>query len=351
MPRCPRPHTFSQRKAKSGPLSLLVLLCLLLACSPVPAEEPAEPLSAFQSQAAVAQGIVAACARSAAGCDAAQLPPAATVEGANGPFHARWTWLRETLERAHDAKTEAKADTDRRHSMQAASAQIRSLLVTAGQPTPLPQQTFVQARHEATRILASSEFQTDGGPGWFQRHIARIEDWLLRLFTGMGRLGHRAPWLAPLIEWGCFALAAAGLLWYVRQTLNRQSLRIHLHEDNALHANSRRDATDWEQLAQQCAAEGDWREGVHCLFWAAIALLEGRRAWKPNATRTPREYVRLLRPGSEAQAALRALATLFERSWYGQAATGEQAFRSAEASLHVLAEAKSGPLAAAVGAN
>jgi hypothetical protein len=53
------------------------------------------------------------------------------------------------------------------------------------------------------------------------------------------------------------------------------------------------------------------------LYWAAIVLLEARRAWRHNPTRTPREYVRLLKPGSARQRALRGLTQVFERVWYG----------------------------------
>jgi hypothetical protein len=78
-----------------------------------------------------------------------------------------------------------------------------------------------------------------------------------------------------------------------------------------------KEATDWADLAEACAARQEWREAVHCVYWAAIVRLEARRAWRHNPTRTPREYVRLLKPGSTQQGALRGLTQIFERVWYG----------------------------------
>jgi len=78
-----------------------------------------------------------------------------------------------------------------------------------------------------------------------------------------------------------------------------------------------REATAWATQAEEFAGRGEWREAVHCLYWAAIVLLESRRAWRHNPTRTPREYVRLLKPGSGQQRGLRDLTRMFERVWYG----------------------------------
>jgi Domain of unknown function (DUF4129) len=78
-----------------------------------------------------------------------------------------------------------------------------------------------------------------------------------------------------------------------------------------------RESTDWAKQAEGSARNGDWRDAVHCLYWATIVMLEGRRAWRHNPARTPREYVRLLKPGSAQQGALRGLTQIFERLWYG----------------------------------
>jgi hypothetical protein len=109
-------------------------------------------------------------------------------------------------------------------------------------------------------------------------------------------------------------------------------------------------AEDWARMAEEHAAAGAWREAVHCLYWAAIVLLEGRRAWRHNPTRTPREYVRLLKPGSAQQQGLRGLTQSLERSWYGQREATAEDFRRAQGyfrQLETAAEAATVPASAA----
>jgi hypothetical protein len=60
-------------------------------------------------------------------------------------------------------------------------------------------------------------------------------------------------------------------------------------------------------------------------------LLESRRAWRHNPTRTPREYVRLLKPGSAQQQGLRKLTQIFERVWYGLRDADESEYAEARA--------------------
>lgn len=315
---------------------LLVLTLIAAGTAAARAEMKAVPLATFSQQVATAQQLAAACAANASACDGAALPDRERVQGAAaGDFAMNWQWLRDALSKAKGAKP-----ADRARQMKDAQAHLATLSSQAGGAQAIPAEEFRRARNAANTALARGEFRADAGPTWTERQIARIQDWFLKLFTGMDRVGRRAPWLAPLIEWGCFALAAGGLLWFVRQSLARQALRIALSEGAALASHGEREAADWARLADKYAAANDWRQAVHCLYWAAIALLERRRAWRPNATRTPREYVRLLRPGSEAHAALRDLTRGFERVWYGQAAADQAQYRTARERFQILEAAK-----------
>ena len=195
---------------------------------------------------------------------------------------------------------------------------------------------FGRERRAADTVLASGEFRAVDGPTWWDRQWARVQDWFLRLFSGMDRLGARNPWLAPVIEWGCFLLAAGGLVFFIRRSLQRQALRIALGGDVTAAGRTGRDSTDWARLAEEQAATGAWREAVHSVYWAAIAALEAKRAWRANPARTPREYVRLLAPDSKAQAALRELTRGFELVWYGQAEADEAMFRAARESFEAI---------------
>jgi hypothetical protein len=102
-----------------------------------------------------------------------------------------------------------------------------------------------------------------------------------------------------------------------------------------------REPDDWARMAEQAAAAGDWREAVHCLYWASITLLEGRRAWRHNPTRTPREYVRLLKPGSSQQQGLRRMTQIFERIWYGHRDAEAEVYAQAHACFETLDRAGS----------
>ena len=150
-----------------------------------------------------------------------------------------------------------------------------------------------------------------------------------QMFSGFGKLGERAPWLGKALEWLFFLAAAVGLLFFVRRNFQRQRLAASLRGEQAARTAWDREATDWATLAEQAAKDGAWREAVHCLYWAAIVRLESRRAWRHNPARTPREYVRLLKPGSVQHESLGGLTGLLERVWYGLRPAEEGDYRRA----------------------
>lgn len=316
----------------------LAIVCswvALATCSALSHAQSPATLSgpAFLDQVRQLQSLAAACGTEAKACDPSHVPDRQRVQAASASFTLGWEWLRDALTTAKTAKAQ-----DRFTLMRDAQQHLATLAGEAGASSPVPRATFQRARAAAQAALARDEFRAAAaeGPSWLDRQGARLQGAILRLFTGVGRLGQRAPWLAPLIQWSCFGLAAAGLLWFVRRSLARQALRISLADAAALVPGGGRDSADWAHLAEQHAAAQDWREAVHCLYWAAIALMEGRRAWKPNATRTPREYLRLLRAGSASQDALRALTQTFERVWYGHGEADEPQYMAALKSLQVL---------------
>ena len=327
---------FNRGRGASRRLGLALSLFAVAAATLHAETSTPVPLSTFAAQLTSAKRQAQGCSANAAACEASGLPGHEQVEGGpGGPFRADWQWFGDALAGAKTVPEGTRAQT-----MNVVQRHLAELGNEAGAPSGVPGALFGRARTAANAALARDEFRAADGPTWVERQLARLQDWLLRLFTGMNRLGKRAPWLAPLIEWSCFGLAAAGLLLFVRQSLARQTLRIALSEGAALATRGDRGAANWEQLAAERAAARDWREAIHCQYWAAIASLEHRRAWKPNATRTPREYLRLLRPGSEAQRALRELTRAFERVWYGHAEASEALYRAALGSFHALEAAR-----------
>ena len=176
---------------------------------------------------------------------------------------------------------------------------------------------FEHARQVADEVLKRPEFQHDLVDSWWETKKQQLGNVLGRLFGRMARISHAVPWLAKAMEWTLFGGAALGLLLFVLRELRRQRLHVSLSDGMVKAEAWTREADDWSQRAEGFAKTAEWREAVHCLYWAAIVLLESRRAWRHNPTRTPREYVRLLRAGSAQQQGLRGLTQIFERSWYG----------------------------------
>jgi hypothetical protein len=196
---------------------------------------------------------------------------------------------------------------------------------------------FARAGSAAREILAREEFQ-QAEPTWWDRKMAQLRGWLARMFMGVNQLTTSVPWLGRLMEWVLFTAAAVGLLVWVLRTVQRQRLRMALGGEAAQAATEwDRETDDWRRMAEEQAARAAWREAIHALYWAAIVHLEQRRAWRHNPARTPREYVRLLRPGSVEQRELRGLTGALERSWYGQREARADEYGEARASFERLA--------------
>ncbi len=316
-------------------LSLVLLPILSLASRAAP--QPI-PLSAFRAQVAAMQQLVSGCRAGAAACNSRTVPQDAEVanENASTGFHAGWQWLHDAVEQA--AKAPA---AERSAAMAAAADHLNELAAQTGVNAEdtgdsVTAKVLPAAHAAAARILARDEFRPDGGPTWLDRQIARLQDALLQLFLGMARVGTRNTWIAPLIEWLCFGLATAGLLLFIRRGLNRQALRISLAASAPSTAKTGRSSAEWLRDADAAEAAGNGRETIHCLYWAAVTSLEARKAWRPNPTRTPREYLRLLRAGSGTQAALRSLTRHFERTWYGSAEPTRAEVQAARTDLAAL---------------
>ncbi|HEX5283503.1 MAG TPA: DUF4129 domain-containing protein [Bryocella sp.] len=214
------------------------------------------------------------------------------------------------------------------------AAAVHTQAVAAKVPalTGAQQADFARAQSAAQRILARAEFQRPE-PTWWDRFKAKINEILVRFFLGVDRVTTQSPWVGRALEWLLFVVAAVGVLVWVLRTVQRQRLRVALGGQAAQAMTRSRETENWRQLAEREASRGAWRQAIHALYWAAIMHLEQRRAWKHNESRTPREYVRLLRAGSDEQRELRSLTNSLEQSWYGQREPDELEFGAARKSF------------------
>lgn len=292
--------------------AVLCVACAALAAKAAPAPGNARLVVAtsqqYQQHIVNLRKLVDECGANAAACDASHVGDDDRVQALG--FEQRWGWLRGLLTNAKDAKPE-----ERSASMKSAAQRLEEIAnegsVTASDPVQ-----FTKARADATAILNSSEFQNVEELSWWARKRAQFFLWLSKLFSGMGNMGLLGEFLLTGLEILIFAAAGVGLILFIRRSLARQRMAVALHNTPG-EAGWAREANDWAAQADASAEREDWRDAVHSLYWATIVMLEGRRAWRHNPTRTPREYVRLLQPGSAQQRALRAMTQLFERLWYG----------------------------------
>jgi hypothetical protein len=265
--------------------------------------------------------LVEACKKNPAACDAKKVGDDERVEGAG--FQTRWSWLRELLFSAHNA-----AQSDREKQLQEAAARLDEDAVLAAETALQSAGTFPRARKQADDVLSRPEFRTVTEASYWQREVAKFWQWVAEMFGGVSRFGKRSPWLVPLMEWSSITLAAAGVLTWVFRTMQRQHLAVRI-ESSATSEIWQKESDNWAELARAEAARKDWRAAVHCIYWATIVMMEGKKLWRQNRARTPREYLMLLEAGSGMQLALRRLTQLFERIWYGLRPAAESDYASA----------------------
>ena len=265
--------------------------------------------------------LVEACKKDPAECDAKKVGEDERV--GDGSFQVRWSWLREALASARDIK-----GSTREKVLQEVVARLDEDAAFAVETALPSNDEFQRARKKTDEVLLRPEFQTVLQQSYIEREIAKFWQWLAKMFDGVSQFGKRSPWLVPLVEWGSITLAAAGLLAWMLRTMQRQRLVVRI-ESIASAEMWQKESDDWAELARSEAARQDWRAAVHCLYWATIVMMEGRKMWRQNRARTPREYLLLLEPGSRMQQALRRLTQLFERIWYGLRPAAESDYANA----------------------
>jgi Domain of unknown function (DUF4129) len=295
---------------------LLFASLLSLGCSASAFAIPQSTLPVYIAHLQALRSLVDSCRAKADACDPAKVGSDDHVNLAGldakanvDSFDAHYDWLREALKQARDP-----AMKDRHAALDSAAVRMQEALDEAHSTTPA--RDFAHARVTVNAILQHPEFVTVTEQSIWERITARIFLWLDRLFNGVGRFGERSPWIGPVFEWSLIILALTGAAVWAMRILQRQRLRIAMESERRIEPWEEA-SRNWREQAAEQAARQDWREAVHCLYWASIVMLEGRRFWTPNRSRTPREYVRLLEAGSPRWTLLRSQTQGFERIWYG----------------------------------
>ena len=256
------------------------------------------------------RGLVGACRDDAKACNPSAVGDDEVIQAPNETFQVRRQWLRKLVD---DARNPALPD--RTTLLNQASARLdEELAAISGEASLQP--TFPTARRAANSILAKPEFRVVGSESWLDRMTAEFYSWLSRVFAATENFGHRSPWLGPVLEWSFVGLTVLCILIWVERTMQRQRVAVSLSGLTPA-ADWQKESAEWADLARVEAEANNWREAIHCLYWASIVALESHRLWCRDYARTPREYVDLLEHNSFRQLTLRRLTRIFERIWYG----------------------------------
>jgi len=186
------------------------------------------------------------------------------------------------------------------------------------------------SRAALAAILARKEFRAIGGPNWFDQLRERALRWLVGLLQRI--VGSSAfPTISRLAVYVLILVAVIATALWMFRALRRSAAT----EATALQIDvvPPRSWAVWLAQARDAASQNDWREAVRHAYWCGIAWLETRGAWRPDPSRTPREYLRLLPASNEHARALRTLTVLTEHVWYGAAPAGAAQFEDALARL------------------
>ena len=196
------------------------------------------------------------------------------------------------------------------------------------------QATSAHSREQAIldQILSQQEFDQAKQPSLWDRVMDKLSDWLNRHLTGIASLSRQSKWIARTFVWAVILLPCGLLAWWlVQQERRLRSLSLRTSASGSLSPDSpsARDWQAWLEDAKRFAGNGQWRDALHHLYWAAISRLESGRVWPADRARTPREYLQLLAADDPRRGDLTALTRQFEGAWYGFGAVSEPDYRVA----------------------
>lgn len=312
---------------------------------------PTSAIAAYTRHLAELQTVVAACQkqRTPVACDPAQvgsndhlLWPAA---GAADEREINYDWLRALLSAAGKPESGKQASTAPGAAINSASVaktpppSIDTLLAEASQRLtadaqqtthpPQPVHDYSAQRRALSGILAQPAFQGVTQTTVREHFLEWFGNVLDEILARLMRFGARSPWIGFVLR----ALLLGGLclllVWFLVRIERRARIRLIEDGPGLPVAPSARNWQLWLRDAQAMSAQGLWREGIHFLYWAAIARLESRHLWPADSARTPREYLSLLPPADPRRAGLTALTKTFERTWYGGRQAGPGDYQSA----------------------
>jgi hypothetical protein len=240
-----------------------------------------------------------------------RVPAVWTVESGEQRFDVPAVWLMQAVgEARREPATWPKRRAGILPRLETLRLEAESLAARQRAGMGLSAET-AEARRALAEVLARREFRGMAQQSAFETLRQRVFAWFERLLQrlGGGPLGRRTTALA--LAWITTILALAALAaWTVR------ALRRSAPEPRHFAVAPERDAASARALARRALAAGDPREATRCAYRAIVACLEEEGQWSRDATRTPREYGRMLPPDHRRHLPFRDVARRFEEIWF-----------------------------------
>lgn len=253
------------------------------------------------------------------------LPPAWDVRAEGKSFKVSTNWLDAALAeiQVHPEKAKAiwRAIGRRLDFLRAQAAALESPATTPAPGT---------ARDRLAGIFKRSEFRGLSGPGPLARWWRRVMGWIGEHIAQLLKRLHLGALTGNMVAYVLIGVAVVLLALWLWRSLAGRARQLELEFEPGEPA---QDARRWLAEARAAADRGEYREAIHCGYWAAVMHLEGLGAVPRDPSLTPRELARLLesRPGERGP--FSELTARFERVWYGYRAPTAGDWESMRAQL------------------
>lgn len=174
--------------------------------------------------------------------------------------------------------------------------------------------TQAESEQKLKKILEREEFQAASGPSAWDLLRVRINRWIFDHILKLLSLLHIGEKTGNAIAEGAIFLAVVWLFYVIYGWLTKPSKGVPFRAEAQPMVS---DARHWVQEALAASERGDFREAIHCAYWASVARLEDVRILPRDRALTPRESLRLLEHHPREQGGFQAITRKFELVWYG----------------------------------
>jgi Domain of unknown function (DUF4129) len=198
------------------------------------------------------------------------------------------------------------------------------------------------ARADLGRILARPEFGAVRPPSPWELFRQRLMAWLGRLVEAIFGGIARHPLGGEILFWVLVVVGVGITAAWVFRFFASRDRRQNLPTTDSVVAV--RTWQEWIRSAREAANAGNYREAVHCAYWAGIVRLEDAGVVPKDRTKTPREYLRLVSEPAPGQLAtlpkhreqLTALTGKLELVWYANRGAKAEDFNESLRQLEAL---------------